>query len=219
MALSRLHLLLNKPPPHPFLPPSSFFSPLSSSFHVSSRRPRPIPRFSFARRLLCSKSDPPTQVRTSRVSPFWIPPPPSIPLISLLSIQSDPRRGEPAPSIVGDLLDYLNESWTQFHATGKSVNSSIRSFILFLFRVLWSDAFFICGFFAIQLKRRGSWSRLVSICSTRMTSGICGPVVGTSSLGICPAWWLLWLERGELRYIVKCLFNKFKSRFTKLLLL
>ncbi|RWW85993.1 hypothetical protein BHE74_00005287 [Ensete ventricosum] len=127
MALSRLHLLLNKPPPHPCLPPSSFFSPLSSSFLVSSRRPRPTLRFSFARRLLCSKSDPPIQVRTSRVSPFRIPPPPSIPLISLPSIQSDPIRGEPAPSIVGDLLDYLNESWTQFHATAEAKRQLIEA--------------------------------------------------------------------------------------------
>ncbi|CAL9081672.1 unnamed protein product [Musa textilis] len=101
MALSRLHLLLNKPPPLPFLAPSSFVSPLSSSFRVSSRRPRPTPRFSFARRLLCSKSDPPTQ--------------------------SDPRRGEPAPSIVGDLLHYLNESWTQFHATAEAKRQLIEA--------------------------------------------------------------------------------------------
>lgn len=26
--------------------------------------------------------------------------------------------GEAGGSIVGELLDYLNESWTQFHATG-----------------------------------------------------------------------------------------------------
>lgn len=27
----------------------------------------------------------------------------------------------PSGSIVGDLLDYLNESWTQFHATGMQI--------------------------------------------------------------------------------------------------
>ncbi|KAK4359753.1 hypothetical protein RND71_021982 [Anisodus tanguticus] len=34
------------------------------------------------------------------------------------SIPESPEGFESSPSIVGDLLDYLNESWTQFHATG-----------------------------------------------------------------------------------------------------
>lgn len=31
--------------------------------------------------------------------------------------------GEGSRSIIGDLLDYLNESWTQFHATGIVLSS------------------------------------------------------------------------------------------------
>lgn len=39
----------------------------------------------------------------------------------LCSSQGDSRSlgSDSNASIVGDLLDYLNESWTQFHATGK----------------------------------------------------------------------------------------------------
>ncbi|WMV53625.1 hypothetical protein MTR67_047010 [Solanum verrucosum] len=33
------------------------------------------------------------------------------------SIPECPESSESSTSIVGDLLDYLNESWTQFHAT------------------------------------------------------------------------------------------------------
>lgn len=35
------------------------------------------------------------------------------------SIESSPETAS-SPSIVGDLLDYLNESWTQFHATAEA---------------------------------------------------------------------------------------------------
>jgi aspartyl aminopeptidase len=37
---------------------------------------------------------------------------------SRLLCSSQPAAA-PSPSIVGGLLDYLNESWTQFHATGQ----------------------------------------------------------------------------------------------------
>ncbi|XP_072979895.1 probable aspartyl aminopeptidase [Typha angustifolia] len=94
MALSRFQLLR---PPHPSLPlssspPRTYLSPLSSISHPSWRRG--LGRFS-ASRLLCSSSDRPTQ--------------------------QDSNTGESLPSsIVGDLLDYLNESWTQFHATAEA---------------------------------------------------------------------------------------------------
>lgn len=35
-----------------------------------------------------------------------------------MHFQSSSSKFGPSGSIVGDLLDYLNESWTQFHATG-----------------------------------------------------------------------------------------------------
>ena len=38
--------------------------------------------------------------------------------------QSDSGDGDCSQSIVGDLLGYLNESWTQFHATGTAPNPS-----------------------------------------------------------------------------------------------
>lgn len=34
------------------------------------------------------------------------------------ALQSSSTNAESSYSIVGDLLDYLNESWTHFHATG-----------------------------------------------------------------------------------------------------
>ncbi|KAK9084099.1 hypothetical protein Scep_030570 [Stephania cephalantha] len=38
------------------------------------------------------------------------------------------------PSIVGYLLDYLNELWTQFHATG-AISALISSILVFMFDV------------------------------------------------------------------------------------
>ncbi|XP_073099201.1 probable aspartyl aminopeptidase isoform X2 [Elaeis guineensis] len=39
----------------------------------------------------------------------------------------DSGAGESSPSIVGDLLDYLNESWTQFHATAEAKRQLIAA--------------------------------------------------------------------------------------------
>jgi hypothetical protein len=38
---------------------------------------------------------------------------------------------------VGDLLDYLNESWTHFHATG------IKGFLCILLYILWLHFFVV----------------------------------------------------------------------------
>ncbi|XP_042421928.1 probable aspartyl aminopeptidase [Zingiber officinale] len=101
MASIRLHFLLSKPPPAAVLPSCFFSSLFPSAFNASLRRHRLARSFSAARRLFCSKSDPP--------------------------LQSDSRVGEAAPSIVGDLLDYLNESWTQFHATAEAKRQLIAA--------------------------------------------------------------------------------------------
>uniref|UniRef100_A0A453GV29 Uncharacterized protein n=1 Tax=Aegilops tauschii subsp. strangulata TaxID=200361 RepID=A0A453GV29_AEGTS len=43
---------------------------------------------------------------------------PAAPASRLLCSNHPAAPSSPSPSIVGGLLDYLNESWTQFHATG-----------------------------------------------------------------------------------------------------
>ncbi|KAJ8551511.1 hypothetical protein K7X08_021526 [Anisodus acutangulus] len=42
-------------------------------------------------------------------------------------IPESPEGFESSPSIVGDLLDYLNESWTQFHATAEAKRQLIAA--------------------------------------------------------------------------------------------
>ncbi|KAG6483447.1 hypothetical protein ZIOFF_060094 [Zingiber officinale] len=128
MASSRLHFLLSKPPPAAVLPSCFFSSLFPSAFHASLRRHRFARSFSAARRLFCSKSDPP--------------------------LQSDSRVGEAAPSIVGDLLDYLNESWTQFHATGESSNSSILLAIICSYVLIPLISFSIAFFPLAEAKRQ-----------------------------------------------------------------
>lgn len=53
-------------------------------------------------------------------SKFHRPPPRNFSAIPLCSSsdQTPPQVVGATSSIVGDLLDYLNESWTPFHATG-----------------------------------------------------------------------------------------------------
>ncbi|OAY77622.1 probable aspartyl aminopeptidase isoform X1 [Ananas comosus] len=98
MALSRLQLL--RPPSHRSLPLSSSFPrihhppPLSSSHLRSWRRSNTLSSY----RLLSSSSS----------SDDHRP------------LQLDSSTGESSTSVVGDLLDYLNESWTQFHATAEA---------------------------------------------------------------------------------------------------
>ncbi|KAL5976362.1 hypothetical protein ACLOJK_020693 [Asimina triloba] len=88
MALNRLYLLR----PAPILPPSSLLlskPKIPFSASFSGKRLRTI---STLPPLLCSSSDTPPE--------------------------EAPAAAGDSPSIVNDLLDYLNESWTHFHATG-----------------------------------------------------------------------------------------------------
>lgn len=61
-----------------------------------------------------------------------------------MHFQSSSSADGSGGSIVGDLLDYLNESWTQFHATGTIaflcifVLNSLASFFVV------SDEFILC---------------------------------------------------------------------------
>lgn len=92
MALCRLQLLRSQ---HPRLNSPSLFPPKYPSLLAATavrwrRRPR-----SSALRFLCSQSDP---TATEAIS----------------------GESSSSPSIVGDLVDYLNESWTQFHATAEA---------------------------------------------------------------------------------------------------
>ncbi|KAJ0972677.1 hypothetical protein J5N97_020636 [Dioscorea zingiberensis] len=93
MAFSGHQLL--KLSPHAALTPSSLLKCPSILSHPSrfSWRPRHPWRI-HGWRLLCSQSDP--------------------------EIQPSSGDGDCSQSIVGDLLDYLNESWTQFHATAEA---------------------------------------------------------------------------------------------------
>ncbi|XP_078169543.1 Zn-dependent exopeptidases superfamily protein isoform X3 [Carex rostrata] len=94
MALRCLQLLR---PPHPSLHRS--YSPISSPIvSISDAAWRRLNGSSPSFRLLCSTSDQPqsTQVKHEGV------------------------KHCSQKSIVGDLLDYLNESWTQFHATAEA---------------------------------------------------------------------------------------------------
>lgn len=47
----------------------------------------------------------------------------------LCSSSSSSSSASTNPSIVGDLLNYLNESWTQFHATGLPNIGSLHPFL------------------------------------------------------------------------------------------
>ncbi|KAJ7970565.1 Aspartyl aminopeptidase [Quillaja saponaria] len=100
VAITRLQLLYSSP----ILKPTLFFGKLQkpASFFYSG----PI-HYGIRRRklssspLLCSNSD-----QTSGTSPSTV---------------------ESGSSIVGDLLDYLNESWTQFHATAEAKRELIAA--------------------------------------------------------------------------------------------
>ncbi|KAH7685654.1 aspartyl aminopeptidase protein [Dioscorea alata] len=83
-------LQLLKLSPHACLAPSSLPKCHPSRFSWLQGHPWRTSRW----RLLCSQSGP--------------------------QIQSNSEDGDCSQSIVGDLLDYLNESWTQFHATAEA---------------------------------------------------------------------------------------------------
>nr|CAB3475562.1 unnamed protein product [Digitaria exilis] len=88
--MALLRLHLPRPPPLPAHP--NFRSPLASSSSISSwLQPTRLP--SASSRLLCSSH-------------------PASPL--------DDASSAATPSIVAGLLDYLNESWTHFHATAEA---------------------------------------------------------------------------------------------------
>ncbi|XP_062232125.1 probable aspartyl aminopeptidase [Phragmites australis] len=101
MALLRLHL------PRPLLPGRSLSKPpppLSSSSSSSSwlwHRCLPSATATSSLRLFCSRHP--------------------------ASPASDSDAYSYSPSIVGDLLDYLNESWTQFHATAEAKRQLIAA--------------------------------------------------------------------------------------------
>ncbi|XP_008788174.1 probable aspartyl aminopeptidase [Phoenix dactylifera] len=84
-------------PPHPSL---SFLPTISSPPPRLLSPSCSLAKSFSARRLFCSKSDGPLE---------------------------DSGAGESSPSIVGDLLDYLNESWTQFHATAEAKRQLIAA--------------------------------------------------------------------------------------------
>ncbi|ONK77587.1 uncharacterized protein A4U43_C02F8180 [Asparagus officinalis] len=99
MALTR-HLHLLRPPHPPPISPSLLPkcpSLLSSALPLNRRQRFPALRF------LCSPSD-----RTERAA-------------------AESSSSPSSSSIVGDLLDYLNESWTQFHATAEAKRQLIAA--------------------------------------------------------------------------------------------
>lgn len=61
--------------------------------------------------------------------------------------QSNSEDGDCSQSIVGDLLDYLNESWTQFHATGMFPIPSVF--------FLWSRSICACLYWFLLLSMKG----------------------------------------------------------------
>lgn len=93
--------------PYPFSKSSpTFFSKFSSPFSNFNNNNNIKPcriqfrKFSVTSPALCSHSD---------------------------SIPESPESSESNTSIVGDLLDYLNESWTQFHATAEAKSQLIAA--------------------------------------------------------------------------------------------
>lgn len=58
-----------------------------------------------------------------------------------MRFQSSSSADGSGGSIVGDLLDYLNESWTHFHATGTKGFLCILLYILWLHFFVVSDEF------------------------------------------------------------------------------
>ncbi|KAF7820370.1 putative aspartyl aminopeptidase [Senna tora] len=85
----------------PTLKPSLFFGKLPQSLSSFSSIPATLPRKISTTRRFCSNSD-------------------SVP-------QSSSSEVESSASIVGDLLDFLNESWTQFHATAEAKRKLIAA--------------------------------------------------------------------------------------------
>ncbi|KAK9156716.1 hypothetical protein Scep_003290 [Stephania cephalantha] len=102
--MSRLHLLI---------PSRTHSSSSYSSLIVSSSSPFPNSH-SRLRHFSNHRS------RTFTAAPPPPPPPPRL-FCSRSDRTAEASDGAPeGPSIVGDLLDYLNESWTQFHATAEA---------------------------------------------------------------------------------------------------
>ena len=119
---TRLHLLPLRP--HTKLLKTSFLSPLIKFPNIQSSS-RSYKLCSF--RSLSSNSDQIHEVlsltqvtlsvlkiRLSFFVEFCV-------LLVLVNVQNS-TKDESNGSIVGDFLDYLNESWTQFHATGEIYN-------------------------------------------------------------------------------------------------
>lgn len=111
--------------------------------------------------------------------------PNSLPLTrrrSFCSVNSTSHKSESA-SIVNDLLDYLNESWTHFHATGRFV----LVFIKFQKYPYPADINFS---FPAQRRQNDNYSPPVFTFLTRTKNGTSNQVDATSSLATCLVWLL-----------------------------
>lgn len=102
---------------------------------------------------------------------------------SFFSVNSTSHKSE-SVSIVNDLLDYLNESWTHFHATG--------SFVAF-FQNSRNTPPHSSGInfpFPAQRRQNDNYSPPVFTFLTRTKNGTSNQVDATSSLATCLVWLL-----------------------------